>query len=223
MLKLIVLDWDDTIIRDASGAYYKYYATAIEQNGITIDFETVKAHVRKFWGRPQEVVIESLIGPAQPQLSAVIRSYEELFSTDAFSDSLELIDDAKEALLSLKGEYTLAIATGASASVVERLIPHFGLENVFSSIISSSQLEDPARGKPYPDMLLTLLKEFAVQPSEAIVVGDATTDVFMAQAAGVIPVLVLTGQLSKEEADGLNLKYVIPSIADLPDLLSTLT
>lgn len=150
MLKLIVLDWDDTIVRDSSDAYYHCYATAIEQNGITRDFETVKNQVRKLWGRPHEVVIESIIGPEQPQLNNVIRSYEEFLFTDSFSSHLSLIDGAKEALLLLKDKYKLAIATGMNATPLkERLIPLFGMEGLFSSIISSSQLSDPARGKPY--------------------------------------------------------------------------
>jgi phosphoglycolate phosphatase len=223
-LKLIVLDWDDTIVKDSSDAYYHCYATAIEQNGISRNFEIVKDQVRKLWGRPHEVVIESIIGSEQPQLSDVIHSYEQLLSTDSFSNNLSLIEGAKEALLSLKDTYKLAIATGMSAvPLKERLIPHFGLEGIFSSIISSSQLPDPSRGKPHPDMLLKLLKEFDVDPSEAIVVGDATTDIFMAQAAGVLPILVLTGQLSREEGAALNLPYILPTIAELPELLSNLT
>ena len=223
MLKLIVLDWDDTIVRDSSDAYYHCYATAIEQNGIVKDFETVKEQVKKLWGRPHEVVIESIIGSEQPQLKDVISSYEQLLFTDSFSGTLSLIDGAKDALQLLKEKYILAIATGMNAvPLKERLIPQFGMEGMFSAIISSSQLPDPARGKPYPDMLLKLLKDFNVQPSEAIMVGDATTDVFMAQAAGVLPVLVLTGQLSAEEASSLGLQYILPTIAELPELVSKL-
>jgi phosphoglycolate phosphatase len=223
MLKLIVLDWDDTIVSGSSDAYYHSYATAIEQNGISKDFETVKTQVQKLWGRPHEVVIENIIGRDQPQLSNTVRSYEQLVSSDAFSNHLSLIDGAKDALLSLKDKYTLAIATGMNAGPLkQRLIPLFGMEGIFSAIISSSQLPDPARGKPYPDMLLKLMKDFGVEPSETIMVGDATTDVFMAQAAGVAAVLVLTGRLSLEEAKSLGIQHVLPTIAALPNFVSSL-
>lgn len=71
-------------------------------------------------------------------------------------------------------------------------------------------------------MLLKLLEDFNVEPSEAIMVGDATTDVFMAQAAHVLPILVLTGQISAEEAPSLGVQYILPTIADLPELVSKL-
>jgi phosphoglycolate phosphatase len=102
----------------------------------------------------------------------------------------------------------------------EQLIPRFGLQNIFSSIISSSELSDTDKGKPYPDMLFKLLKEIGIPPEDAIMVGDAQGDVRMAQAAGVLPVVVLTGQLNREEAVALGIKHIIQSIADLPLLLS---
>jgi phosphoglycolate phosphatase len=223
MIKLIILDWDDTIIHGSSDAYYACYAAAIQENGIGIDFNTVKHHVQELWGRPHRTVIESIIGASQPQLDNVVKAYEEFLFTDLFSESLSLIPGAKETLLALKSEYTLAIATGMNAvALKERLIPHFRMEDIFSSIISSSQLADPSRGKPYPDMLFKLLEDFSIPADEAVMVGDSKVDVLMAEAAHVLPIAVLTGQLSKEEASGLGLQYILPTIADLPKLLSEL-
>lgn len=218
-----MFDWDDTIIQGSMSAYYRCYAEAIEQNEIEIDFDIVKSHVRELWGRPHRTVIESIVGKENPQFDKIVLSYEQLLSTPSFSGDLSLIPGAKETLTSLKSRYTLAIATGMNATILKKqLIPSLSMEGIFSSIISSSQLLDLSRGKPYPDMLLKLLKEFSVLPSEAIMVGDGKGDVLMARAAGVVPVVVLTGQLSKEEALELKVEHIIPSIADLPAFIKSL-
>jgi phosphoglycolate phosphatase-like HAD superfamily hydrolase len=96
------------------------------------------------------------------------------------------------------------------------------MQDIFSSIISSSELPDPARGKPYPDMLITLLEEYNLLPSESIMVGDAKGDVLMAQAAGVLPIVVLTGQLTHEEATRLGVQHVISDVSVLQPLISSL-
>ncbi len=220
MLKLIVFDWDDCIVQGSSEAYYATYAAAIKEHGIEVDLDTVEKQVRALWGRPHRLVIESIIGIGHTKLTDVVHSYERLVSSDFFFQHLSLITGAKEALLMLKDDYKLAIATGMNAvSLKERLIPHFDMEGIFSSIISSSELLDPGRGKPYPDMLLKLLKDFNVSSSEALMVGDASTDVLMAQAAEVRPIVVLTGQLTKEEAEQLGVRDVISSVASLPLLV----
>jgi phosphoglycolate phosphatase len=221
MIKLIVLDWDDCIISGSSAAYYACYEAAVLENSIEIDHESVERQVRAFWGRPHQDVIASIVDPSNPKLEQVIASYERLILTDLFSQNLQLIEGAKETLLLLKNKYTLAIATGTMGQLLrEQLIPRFGLQNIFSSIISSSELSDTDKGKPYPDMLFKLLKEIGIPPEDAIMVGDAQGDVRMAQAAGVLPVVVLTGQLNREEAVALGIKHIIQSIADLPLLLS---
>jgi phosphoglycolate phosphatase-like HAD superfamily hydrolase len=64
-------------------------------------------------------------------------------------------------------------------------------------------------------MLLSILEELNVLPSEAVMVGDGKGDVLMAQAANVRPIVVLTGQLSQQEAEALGVTTIIQSVVDL--------
>lgn len=220
MVKLIVLDWDDCIVQGSSEGYYACYADAIRENAIEVDSGTLIRQVRALWGRPHRDVIASIIGATHPQLDSVVHAYEGLIFTDTFSRNLSLVPGSKEALLVLKKNYALAVATGIPGHLLrEHLLPRFGMQNIFSSIISSSELPDSARGKPYPDMLLRLLEKFAVLPSEALMVGDAQGDVLMAQAAGVPAVVVLTGQLTREGAEALGVQLVITSVSALPSVM----
>ena len=69
--------------------------------------------------------------------------------------------------------------------------------------------------KPEPGMLITLLKQLQSDPASTIMVGDKYTDIQAAQAAGVQPILVLTGYgQSSLEAHPTELADV-PIYADL--------
>jgi phosphoglycolate phosphatase-like HAD superfamily hydrolase len=64
------------------------------------------------------------------------------------------------------------------------------------------------------------MKTQTVRPDETIYVGDATTDVQMARSAGVTPIVVLTGHLSKKEAHHLGVTWIISDITLLPTVLT---
>jgi D-glycero-D-manno-heptose 1,7-bisphosphate phosphatase len=56
--------------------------------------------------------------------------------------------------------------------------------------------------KPQPGMLIEVARRFNVAPGETTMVGDAKRDLEAAAAAGVKPVLVLTGKGTKTRAEG---------------------
>lgn len=59
-------------------------------------------------------------------------------------------------------------------------------------------------GKPDPSMLLELCIRSGLEPSEVAMVGDRIyTDIAMARRAGVLSVLVLSGEATAEEAAGM--------------------
>ena len=59
------------------------------------------------------------------------------------------------------------------------------------------------RRKPAPGMLREALAHFRVAPHDAVMIGDQVTDLRAAAAAGVKPVLVLTGKGAELLAGGL--------------------
>ena len=64
---------------------------------------------------------------------------------------------------------------------------------------ATGRLPDIVVGKPNPSMLDGILKRYKLQPSEVLMVGDRIyTDVKMAQNAGAIGVLVLSGETTMD-------------------------
>lgn len=64
-----------------------------------------------------------------------------------------------------------------------------------------------------------LLKHFNVSKDEVIYVGDAERDVKTANNAGVRPIVVLTGHLTKNEAEKLGGEYIVDDITHLEETL----
>lgn len=82
---------------------------------------------------------------------------------------------------------------------------------------------DLTLGKPDPDMLRGILQRHGLQPHEVAMVGDRLyTDVRMAQRAGAVGVLVLTGEATSEDANRSEQPpdLVAPSLAEFGELLA---
>lgn len=77
---------------------------------------------------------------------------------------------------------------------------------------------DAVLGKPDPAMLRGIMEHHQLKPSQVAMVGDRIyTDVAMAHRAGVLGVLVLTGEAIERDAAAASLApdLVIPSLAEL--------
>lgn len=86
-----------------------------------------------------------------------------------------------ETLDRIRPHVSLAICTNRASSM-EMIIEDFGLDGYFSCIMTASRVSCP---KPHPEPLLKVLEHYAIQPSEALFVGDAEVDRRAAAGAGV--------------------------------------
>jgi D-glycero-D-manno-heptose 1,7-bisphosphate phosphatase len=77
--------------------------------------------------------------------------------------------------------------------------------------------------KPKPGMLLEMADKYAINLRQSFLIGDAMTDIAAARAAGVTPILVLSGrgahqhhQATHQELEDLK---VLPSIVEATDYI----
>ena len=75
----------------------------------------------------------------------------------------------------------LAVATGNSRRIAERVLEAHGLGACFSSL----QTPDANRSKPDPEMLFAAMDVAGVGPRATVMVGDTVPDMVMARTAGV--------------------------------------
>lgn len=222
MIKLIIFDWDDVITLGSKEGYFACYHAALAAVDVHLSPEEEYKRILAKWSKPVKEELKELL-KEHPQLVDQALEIYKKEKDRIFLKKLHLLKNTNETLERLSSQYTLAVATGNTEQMIRgKIIPHFNIPSVFSYILSSHDVRDAQKTKPHPYMLEAIMKKQKVSPRETIYVGDAWTDVQMAKNARVLPVVVLTGHLSKQEAENLKVKWIIPDITHLPEVLNAL-
>ena len=175
--QLVILDCDGVLF-DSSDANVAFYNAILERMGRPpLDAEgEVLAH---WMGSPQ------LIAKLFADDDAGHREARTLARELDYTPFLHLMQPVPELAETLRwirerSRFT-ALATNRG-STVPQLLEHFGLDVHFDLVVGTHHV---ARPKPAPDMLLHCLEHFALDPADAVYVGDSPTDREAAHAAGI--------------------------------------
>lgn len=222
MIKLIIFDWDDVITLGAKEAYFTCYHTVMTALGIHQEPQEERRRILSKWGKPYGEEFKVLLREHPEFIDTACELYKKEKDV-IFLKSLSVNTKTNAVLRQLYKHFILAVASGNTPEMIKDvIIPHFHIPQVFLQFVSSHDIRDPAKMKPHPYMLQIIMKKQKAAPDETIYVGDARTDFQMAKNAGVIPVIVLTGHLTKDEATRLGAKWIIPDITHLPKVLALL-
>ena len=220
MIELIIFDWDDVIILGSKEGYYNCYKKTLKELGIVLDDKEIDKRIENTWGNSDREIITELL-KENPNLvnKACEIFYNKEFYGNTFIDSLKEVRGVNELLIRLKGKYKLAVASANKYDMIkDKIIPKFNIPNVFDQIVT---VDDAPTGKSKPDpyMLQLILQTQGVSNKNAIFIGDAKNDVLMAKNAGVEPVVVLTGLISKTQAEALGVKYILSDVTKIEEIL----
>jgi len=149
-------------------------------------------------------------------------TYSEIFkrlrSSPAYSEPL--FPGTLEALDALTDEgFLLGIATGKAQRGVDYLLKRHGLEGRFVT----SQTPDTAPGKPHPGMIHNALKGAGVDAENAVMIGDTSFDIQMAQAANVKSIGVSWGNHPAEDLVQAGAHRIIDHLDGLLHAVQALT
>ncbi len=223
MIKLIIFDWDDVFTQNSIKGYYKCYHKAIEGVGAALTSEEEERRIKEKWGAGHEAQLKYLLKEHPELVPKAVQIYQDNFFGDTFVDCLTVIPGAHNFLVNIAKRYALAIATGTHPKVLkERLIPKFKIPNVFVEIATIYDIDDIAHAKPHPFMAQKIMRTAGVKPEDTVLVGDAANDMQMAWNAGVEPIAVLTGHLTRQQAEKLGVKHIIEKVTMLEAELLTL-
>ena len=90
----------------------------------------------------------------------------------------------------------LAVATSGTRSHIDKSLARFGLASYFDAVVC---IDDVARGKPHPDLILEALRRTGTAASDAIMLEDAPLGVEAAHRAGVFCIAVPTHGVPLDE------------------------
>jgi phosphoglycolate phosphatase len=211
-LKLLVFDWDGTLI-DSTGTIVRTAQIVIAELGLP---ERSDRRIREIIGLGLKESWESLYpdhGNANFEL--FVASYRRHFFASGQQQS-ELYPGIVEMLDQLRGMgYLLAVATGKSRFGLDRDMERTGMASNFDF----SRTCDEAKSKPDPLMLHQIMASLCIEASDTLMVGDTDYDLQMASAAGTEAVAALWGAHGRDRLERHKPRACFENLCELPDWL----
>ncbi|GLU50352.1 HAD-IA family hydrolase [Nocardiopsis ansamitocini] len=181
-LRAVVFDLDGVIVNSFEvmrEAFTIAYAEVVGPG--PAPFAEYNRHLGRYF--PDIMAVMGL--PPEMEVPFVRESYQ-------LAHRVPLFDGVTETLTTLRERgLGLAIATGKSGPRARSLLAVLGVLDLFDHVVGSDEVPRP---KPAPDIVLRALDLLGVAPGEAMMVGDAVTDLASARAAGVMAVAALWGE-----------------------------
>ncbi len=212
-VKLVIFDWDGTVM-DSVGRIVSSMQIAATRTGVTVPSAAAVRHIIGLSLDPAfDLLFPGATTTQREQLFAHYRDQYVLYDTTP----TPLFADAQAVLEQLANQnILLAVATGKARKGLDRMFAETGLAPYFAT----SRCADEAQSKPHPEMLQQIIHELGVKASDAIMVGDTSHDLKMAQAIAMPRVGVSHGAHEVSVLQQYAPLAIIDHLKELPPLLS---
>ena len=212
--ELIIFDWDGTLM-DSAAKIVSCMQKAAARCEVAIPTAEAVSHIIGISLKP---AIKQLFNIDDDELAERLTlAYKEVY-LGADTTPCPLFDGVIDMLTDLRDAgNVLAVATGKARRGLNRAWQQTSTGHFFTT----SRCADEADSKPSPDMLLQLLEERGLSAGQALMIGDTTYDMQMAQAIGMDRVGVSYGVHASVNLAKHHPKAIVHSIAELHDLLMT--
>ena len=188
----VIFDWDGTLI-DSTAKIIHCMQQAANDVGLP---PVADQAIRTLIGLSLEETTFRLYPDADRSLRIKLQQAYSHFFVLTDQTSCCFFDGVESTLHALLNKgIDVAVATGKSRKGLDRVLVNLG----WSRFFSATRCADETASKPNPLMLHELLDELMCVPEQAIMVGDTTFDMHMAQAAGMDGVAVSYGAHSAKE------------------------
>ncbi len=208
-VELIIFDWDGTLF-DSVGQIVASLQFAAQQFQQPLTDEVAKSIIGL--GLPE---VAQVLFPSVPELHAEIlqcyaNHYVENSKEDAWFEGISVM------LQELKAqEVKLAVATGKSRKGLDRVLHQTASHELFDVTRAASE----TKSKPDPLMLVEILQVTGVAAENAIMVGDTSYDLEMAQNIAMPRIGVSYGVHTPEVLARYHPLAIAGDVADLHQLL----
>jgi len=215
--KLVIFDWDGTLMDSAGKIVSCMQHAAHAANMIVPTAEAVR-HIIGISLKPaiaQLFELDVSHSAQEKKVDEIVAAYKNVYlevdttPCPMFEGAVDMLDTLKSA------EAKMAVATGKARRGLQRAWDNTDTAHFFID----SRCADEAESKPSPDMLKQLLKANDVGASEAVMIGDTTYDMLMAEQLGMDRVAVTYGVHEREALKGHNPVYVADTVESLAGYL----
>lgn len=175
-------------------------AVIFDLDGVIVDSEPVWEEVRRRYvaehgGRWQPDTQRRLMGMSTGEWSRYLSGElgvdrtpdqvaEEVIAemTRRYAERVPLIPGADRVVRALADDWRLGLASSSPQRLIAAALAATGLAETFAVTLSTEQT---ARGKPAPDVYLTVAQRLGVEPARCVAVEDSSNGVRSAAAAGM--------------------------------------
>lgn len=216
----IIYDFDGTLVTGTNTGYVRCYHAATLSQGHEIPFEVAKERVLEKWGAAPRVELQSVLRDAPHLVDGALVEYEKLLNSELFYSTVASVAGAKEALAQIRQmDIEQVVISGMPQVLLEKFSNEYSFQFKNNELVSTIDTDDPLKQKSTGYHLKQVIKAKGWRSEQLLVVGDAQSDIVMADTQNIRTVIVLTGLLNEETAFKLGAYKVLPSIAELPAAL----
>ena len=209
---MIIFDWDGTLV-DSQAQIISCMQQAFRRIGLS---QPEKSSIRHIIGLSLEAAACRLAPEADRlTIELLVDTYRELALTNN-NHSTELFDGVKSGLRSLRQQgFYLAVATGKGRRALDVALGATQLVDIFDI----TRCADETCSKPHPMMLDEILTDLNLQADKAIMVGDTSYDIEMANKIGMDSIAVTYGMHEEVHLRPLSPKYLINHFSEIQPLI----
>lgn len=212
---LVVFDWDGTLF-DSTAIITRCIQAAVEDVGGKRPSTEQASHVIGL--NLMEAL--SFAAPDVPKEKYPLLGERYRHHFFAQQEEIHLFDGVIDLLLELKRQhYWVTIGTGKSRKgldvTLERDVQVGSASVKLATLFDGTRTADQTQGKPNPQMLFELMREFGVEASRTLMVGDTTHDLQMALNAGVDAVGVSYGAHESDFLETCKPLAIVHSVVEL--------
>lgn len=211
-IQLVIFDWDGTLYNSV-GQIVKSLHFAAQQFQQPLTDDAAKSIIGL--GLPE---VMQVLFPQVPELhQGILESYSSHYAENSGDD--RWFDGVAGLLLDLKQQgVQLAVATGKSRRGLDRVLNHTNSHDLFVMTRAASE----TKSKPDPLMLAEILAETGIAVEHAVMVGDTSYDLEMAQNIGMRSIGVGYGVHSAESLAQFSPLHIVEDVAELHNYLNQL-
>lgn len=173
----LIFDCDGTLA-DTMPLHYEAWSATLRRFHLSLDEDRFYA----LGGWPSRSVAELLIVESHRTADPthVAEQKESLFLTmlDRVTSIEPIVAEARKH----RGLLPMAVATGATSDICERILHTIGIRDWFDALVAADHVE---RHKPEPDVFLEAARQIGVEPGRCIVYEDADPGIEAARRAGM--------------------------------------
>ena len=206
---LIVFDWDGTLF-DSTALITRCIQAACGDVGVTVPSDREASYVIGMG------LVEALTHAAPELPRERFKELADRYRHHYFAKQHEIVmfDGTLPMLHDLKARHHwLAVATGKSRRGLDEALAAVEMTTLFDG----TRTADETAGKPNPQMLLELMREFGADPERTLMIGDTTHDLQLARNAGCPAIAVTYGAHAHEslrDFEPLLVAHDVPTLRD---------